>query len=193
MRVGEPRLPPLEAVKWGRTRGLSKSPAWKRNVRLPRTAGARPHCDFDFGFNLQLKGTKTWRLAPNTNFSNPHKSVIIEDPFDPEVAAYATGALPRAMPTEGAREAIAKPGSVVFLPRGYWHTTVAHEPSLALTFACKGATWSELVAREIERRLRMFEGWREFPERWVGPAGTTRSAKQVRLAELLQPCSCRWP
>src|SRR5262249_11761495 len=76
-----------------------------------KTAGARPHCDFDFGFNVQLKGKKTWRLAPNKSFKNPHTSVIIAEPFEPTVAAYSQGVLPRAMPTDGAVEFVAEPGS----------------------------------------------------------------------------------
>jgi len=38
---------------------------------------------------------------------------------------------------------------------------------------------------ELEVRLRQFEGWREFPERWVGAAGVTRPEKEKRLAALL--------
>jgi ribosomal protein L16 Arg81 hydroxylase len=150
-----------------------------------RAAGARPHCDFDYGFNLQLSGTKTWKLAPNTSFKNPHASVIVSDPFDADVAAYATGLLPKAMPTEGARELVARPGTVVFVPRGTWHTTVAHEPSLALTFACRAEMWSTLLVRELELQLRQSEAWREAPERWVGPLGVTRPARTERLAALL--------
>jgi 50S ribosomal protein L16 3-hydroxylase len=125
-------------------------------------AGARPHCDFDFGFNIQLRGRKAWRLAPNTTVSNPHTSVTISDPFDREVAAYCAGEMPRDMPTN-ACNFVAEPGSVVFVPRGCWHSTMAEEPSFALTFACKGKMWSQLLMAELESILRQRERWREFP------------------------------
>ncbi|MCA9176539.1 MAG: hypothetical protein KDB14_18755, partial [Planctomycetales bacterium] len=150
------------------------------------SAGARPHCDFDFGFNVQIRGQKTWRLCPNRNFSNPHTSVIIETPFNPEVAAYSQGELPRAMPTEDGIEVVAEPGTVVFIPRGMWHTTVATEPSFALTFACKGTMWSQYLTQEFQQRLQRFAPWREFPDRWVGENGVAKAAREKKLAVLIE-------
>jgi 50S ribosomal protein L16 3-hydroxylase len=148
-------------------------------------AGARPHCDFDFGFNVQLQGRKRWRLAPNMTVSNPHASVIISDPFDADVAAYSVGEVPREMPTEGACELLAEPGSVVFIPRGYWHTTMAQEPSLALTFACKGKMWSQLLTLELESRLRLHEKWREFPAPLNGVSADVVTHNTAALEPLL--------
>lgn len=151
-------------------------------------AGAGAHCDFDFGFNIQLQGQKTWQLAPNTNFRDPHMSVSITEPFEPSVAAYSRGVLPREMPSAGRQEFVAEPGTVVFIPRGYWHGTRAHAPSLALTFACKGVAWSTLLTRHLELALRQREPWRAFPAAALGKPTAARRANvetlQQRLAEL---------
>lgn len=151
-------------------------------------AGAGAHCDFDFGFNVQLRGQKAWQLAPNGNFRDPHMSVSITEPFEPSVAAYSRGELPRQMPAAGRREFVAEPGTVVFIPRGYWHMTRAHEPSFALTFACKGVAWGTLLTRHLEVALRQLEPWRAFPAAPLGQPAAARSANietlQLRLAEL---------
>lgn len=151
-------------------------------------AGAGAHCDFDFGFNVQLRGQKTWQLAPNTNFRDPHTSVSITEPFEPSVAAYSQGELPREMPSAGRREFVAEPGTVVFIPRGHWHATRALAPSFALTFACKGVPWSTLLTRHLEVALRQLEPWRAFPVPSLGRGAAARSANietlKLRLGEL---------
>ena len=149
-------------------------------------AGTLPHCDWDLGFNLQLRGRKLWQAAPNRNFANPHASIVIANPFESTVQAYSNGPLPHGVPSEGRVEFVAEPGTVVFLPRGYWHMTRAQDPSIALTFTWKGTMWFELMARELATRLRMFDRWRAFRAHQPGARDRTRAENLVALDGLLR-------
>ena len=54
------------------------------------------------------------------------------------------------------------PGSVLFFPRGIWHTTRVEEESFALAFSLSPTTWIDQTVKAIRHRLIMEEDWRQF-------------------------------
>jgi hypothetical protein len=110
--------------------------------------GSSVHYDFDVNFNVQLIGSKSWRLAANAQVENPTASLHPEagkplrHPFDGTEldAAFSAGAM----------NVRAEPGTVVFLPRGAWHeTTLGDVPSLAIAFAIRTPTLAHVLTAEM--------------------------------------------
>lgn len=92
----------------------------------PDGKGTAAHFDQNINFVLQLQGTKTWWLAPNTHVENPTQRFTIGQPLDPELASYVEREMPSEMPglLEGnCLKVVLRPGSMLFVPRGYWHRT----------------------------------------------------------------------
>jgi hypothetical protein len=72
-----------------------------------------------------------------------------------------------------------KPGSVVFIPRGYWHETDTFGESLALTFMIDVPTWRGRILHELRRRLEPLAAWR-------GGAMATQGGPAERAALVAQ-------
>ncbi|RYZ85892.1 MAG: hypothetical protein EOP04_15015, partial [Proteobacteria bacterium] len=92
----------------------------------PKDSGTAPHFDQNMNFVVQIRGEKTWWMAPNQSVQNPLTRHTMSAEPDAELASYTEGEMPIKMP-EDAQKFILKPGSVLFVPRGYWHSTEAHE------------------------------------------------------------------
>jgi 50S ribosomal protein L16 3-hydroxylase len=138
------------------------------------------HYDPVLTFNVQLHGEKVWRLAPNQHVENP---VDASDNHDDHAPRFARGPFPTAMPAD-AITLRAKPGSVVFIPRGYWHETDTFGASLALTFSLRPPTWRDAILTELRRQLERDAAWREYP--MGSAAGPARRDELIaRLATLL--------
>src|SRR5205085_487824 len=58
------------------------------------------------------------------------------------LVGYLGGTLPNEMPAES-MVVETQPGTVWFLPRGYWHSTVAHEDCIAIDFAIDPPCWTD--------------------------------------------------
>jgi 50S ribosomal protein L16 3-hydroxylase len=54
-----------------------------------------------------------------------------------------------------------KPGSMLFVPRGYWHSTEAQGEALALNFTFTAPTWIDLFTTALRSRLALSPEWRE--------------------------------
>jgi 50S ribosomal protein L16 3-hydroxylase len=116
-------------------------------------SGAAPHFDPHAGFNVQLVGSKDWRIAPNDNVEFPLAGGVMGARPDAKLLDYARLPFPRHMP-EHAETVSAGPGSVVFVPGGHWHTTrVTSEHSVAIVFTVRPLTWCQRLVREIENGL----------------------------------------
>jgi 50S ribosomal protein L16 3-hydroxylase len=113
----------------------------------PDGKGTAAHFDQNINFVLQLQGNKKWWLAPNLNVENPTQRYTIGQDLDHELASYSDPEMPSQMPTEDCREILLKPGSMLFVPRGYWHSTEAEGEALALNFTFSQPTWVDLFTR----------------------------------------------
>src|SRR5262249_52899652 len=68
--------------------------------------------------------------------------------------------LPTKMP-KSAQTIELKPGSMLFVPRGYWHSTEAQGEALALNFTFTAPTWIDLFTMALRSRLALSPAWRE--------------------------------
>jgi 50S ribosomal protein L16 3-hydroxylase len=128
----------------------------------PKGAGAKPHFDQNVNFVVQLTGDKIWRIAANPVVKNPTLRHVMGAPSVPEaLKVQATGDFPKEMPAD-ALEVRMRPGSVLFMPAGHWHTTHAIESSLSLNFTFNQPCWADLVAIAIRDRLIARPPWREL-------------------------------
>lgn len=131
----------------------------------PHGKGTAAHFDQNVNFVLQIYGVKKWRLAPNHSVQNPTQRFTIGQPMDPELAVYAHEAeMPKAMPEFGQQEIVLKPGSMLYVPRGYWHSTEADGEALALNFTFSQPTWIDLFTIALRSRLSLSPYWRDLAD-----------------------------
>ena len=122
--------------------------------------GTSPHFDQNINFVIQLSGTKRWWIAPNKSVQNPMTRYTIGTEPDPELAGYLEAPMPKSFPKEEATEYILRPGSILFLPRGSWHTTKAESLALSLNFTYSAPTWIDIVICALRSRLSTSPDWR---------------------------------
>jgi 50S ribosomal protein L16 3-hydroxylase len=134
------------------------------------------HFDADPAFSVQLSGSKRWFVAPQEHIENPLHNHVCGTPRG-AISDYFDGPLPEQMP-EGAQVVEMRPGSVLFIPRGYLHATKSHESSLSMTFDLHIPHWSQVLVRYLARRLNRSVAWRGHA------LGTTSLDDGKALAEL---------
>ena len=125
----------------------------------PAGTGTAAHFDHNVNFVLQLRGQKTWWLAPNAHVERPLSRHTMGLPADPELAAYARHPLPEDMPADR-REVALAPGALMCVPRGMWHATRADEDSLQLNFTFTPPSWIDLLSAALRSRLAQSPAWR---------------------------------
>ena len=140
----------------------------------PDGKGTAAHFDQNINFVIQLHGTKKWSLAPNQHVENPTERFTIGQPLDPELASYSLAPMPLQMPIAGRQEIVLRPGSVLFVPRGWWHCTEATGEALALNFTFSQPTWVDLFTLALRSRLSLSPAWRELAD------GVTSADKALR-------------
>lgn len=118
------------------------------------------HFDAGYQFNVQLRGTKRWYVAANASVTYPPTGY--HSRFDVPNSLRELGFRPpRAFPSNHT-SFIAKPGSVIWLPWGWWHRTeiLPGADSFAVLFGFKPLTWASYVSKAIERQLSQKTEWR---------------------------------
>jgi 50S ribosomal protein L16 3-hydroxylase len=126
----------------------------------PDGKGTAPHFDQNINFVLQIKGIKKWTVASNHHLINPMTRHTMGQPVDPEMMSYLENPMPLTMPAD-AKEYILRPGSLLFVPRGCWHSTEAEGDALALNFTFTAPTWIDLLSAALRSRLLQSPEWRE--------------------------------
>ncbi|MEJ7603231.1 MAG: cupin domain-containing protein [Kofleriaceae bacterium] len=129
----------------------------------PGGEGTSPHFDQNVNFVLQLHGTKTWSLAPNTHVARPMTRHTIGQPVDPELQSYARLPMPDELPADRT-DIVLEAGSLLFVPSGMWHQTHATTDALALNFTFSPPTWIDLFTAALRSRLALSSAWRETAE-----------------------------
>ncbi len=126
----------------------------------PDGKGTAPHFDQNINFVLQVKGTKHWKVATNHHLINPMTRHTMGQPVDPEMMSYLEREMPTEMPAD-AQDFELKPGSLLYVPRGCWHSTEAEGDALALNFTFTAPTWIDLFSAALRSRLLQSPDWRE--------------------------------
>jgi 50S ribosomal protein L16 3-hydroxylase len=152
-------------------------------------SGTVPHFDNNINITVQLQGRKTWKLAPNRHVQNPDFRYLIHDGrqelLGDRPALQLQQALPLTMPEEELDTITFEPGTIAYIPRGYWHATHASDDSLSFNFWFNTRDWRHLVLQAISDRLVRHATWRELA-RGAGHGGPFSPAARARLADLLQ-------
>ncbi len=148
----------------------------------PAGKGTAPHFDQNTNFVLQIHGTKTWTLAPNTHVENPLSRHVIGLPTDPELSTYIDRPLPVSMP-EDVTSCELRPGSLLFVPRGCWHSTEAHDDALSLNFTFTAPSWLDLFTAALRSRLALSPDWRRTADGVSDPKN--REAASSEFDQLL--------
>lgn len=122
--------------------------------------GTAPHFDQNMNFVIQVHGTKKWWIAPNKNVDNPMTRFTMGLSMDVELESYATAPMPTQMPADTS-EFTLEAGSMLFVPRGSWHSTQAVTDALALNFTFSAPTWIDIFTTVLRARLSHSSEWRQ--------------------------------
>ena len=141
----------LPAVTYGRTLFYA----------TPKGGGTAPHFDQNMNFVIQLTGEKTWWLDKNGSVERPLTRHVMGQEMDPELASYCHQEVPQKFSFDTAKEVVLKPGSVLYVPPGAWHTTNAHSDALSLNFTYSAPAYLDLILTALRSKLVMEDKWRE--------------------------------
>lgn len=151
-----------------------------------RGAGTPWHFDRLENFTVQLRGEKTWRVAANAQVPFPLHNWVTKQPISEEMRAYVDDVLPLGAPPGRAETVVLAPGSMLYLPRGYWHTALASAgESLSVTFLFPPAPWGAWFGAALQSLLTASPRWREHAAEVLGDLRDDVSAK-AKIAVLLE-------
>lgn len=139
--------------------------------------GARMHFDCTESFVVQVRGRKTWTFARNEAVAFPPVNYLEGERLPDELRGLVRGPM-RAPPPSKRVSVELRPGSVLYLPRGWWHSTRTSEASVHLDLLTALPTWADAARPIVEEVLRRGAAWRA-----PVTAGDSSKAEQL-LAEL---------
>ena len=124
--------------------------------------GARTRMHFDpvDTITMQVTGSKRWRVARNLHAPAPTAGyATLDRQILPELRLYAHDGFPTHMPAE-AEEYVLTPGSVLYIPRGFWHETESDEASISLHVHHTPMPWVDAVLVTLRAKLLRDPTWR---------------------------------
>ena len=125
-----------------------------------RSAGTSYHFDALENFTIQLRGHKRWHIAPNRYVTSPMVNWFAGQPVPAELELHAHRPLPKSV--RGRKYVVdLRPGDVLYIPRGYWHSTETGRDSLSAFVGFQPETWADFVAAALAARLRCEPAWRK--------------------------------
>ncbi|WP_394845376.1 cupin domain-containing protein [Pendulispora brunnea] len=133
-----------------------------------RGAKTLTHFDSVDTLAIQVTGSKTWHLAPNTHVQLPTDTWAHPQVSTHELRLYAHRQFPPEMPTENVESHRLEPGAMLYVPRGYWHETESSEESVSLHIHILPSTWADVVLKTLHSRLLRDEAWRATAYRLWG-------------------------
>ena len=132
------------------------------------------HFDPNENFTIQLRGRKQWNIAPNDSIKHPVDRFTCSDTISSRMStyyAYETLTPPKVCCSEDM-----DPGSMLYVPRGYWHSVNSLTESVSLNFCIMPETWISFLMPVIERLLLTNADLREVATGVAGVDGLRRSA-----------------
>jgi 50S ribosomal protein L16 3-hydroxylase len=140
------------------------------------------HFDPNENFTIQLRGHKQWNIASNDSVRHPVDRFTCSEAVPPRMSSYYLykNLVP---PTVGCTEQV-QPGSMLYVPRGHWHSVESVTESVSLNFCIVPETWVSLLIPLIERLLLTSPELREVA---TGVAGTEilRKSAFEKLKQIL--------
>lgn len=148
----------------------------------PPGQGVSKHFDIPPFFILQVRGRKRWQIAINHDAPHPTASW---GPRWPQVAPREL-AQRQAISTEMPDQAIEyelRPGDVLYVPPGFWHTASALDTSMAITLIPKIPSWKTLLLGYLRAAFDDMDDMRAPLQTRIDAAGRADEARR-RLREL---------
>ncbi|MBU9808423.1 cupin-like domain-containing protein [Rahnella sp. C60] len=148
----------------------------KKNLLLPnnvfhkaiiyaahKQGGLVPHFDSYVNFVFQIQGEKKWYFMPNENALRPLEHLDLKDypHLSAEMQQYWQGEPPTNF-FEQATEVVLKPGSVLFVPRGWWHATRSDVETLAVNLTYSVPTKVEVILDALKKEMVKDPALREY-------------------------------
>lgn len=107
--------------------------------------GVPTHYDLNDNFVIQVKGTKRWRIAYNEHALQPTLGHALGNQVQYLHRVEAPNGFPAEMPGDHVTVDL-QPGSVLFIPRGWWHDCeTIDECSIHFNIQSGLSTWKELA------------------------------------------------
>lgn len=148
-------------------------------------SGLAMHSDAEVNLALLLTGRKVWQWEPNEHVRNQTTTVLRGDRQVGKSHFRFADKLPfpMAMPSD-AESAEVTSGGLMFMPRGWWHTTKAYGECLQVNFAMIGPTWISVLTEALSDRLMQDADWREYAY-GIASEGDPRLRAEAEFGRLL--------
>lgn len=116
--------------------------------------GLDVHFDANDNFTIQLAGKKTWWFGAVPAVDRP---VVNSPVIQHEGASY----VPRGLePATTQRRVTLRPGDMLYIPRGTWHSTHAEEESLSFDINIHPTPWAEVIFESLHLLTLRSRDWR---------------------------------
>lgn len=127
----------------------------------PAGEGAPCHYDAEDVFSIQLTGTKTFEVAPMTQIINP-----VGMQYSPHQRLYSDlypqiKSEPPAWKQATFKSIRMQPGSVLFIPRGTWHRSTAHDDSMSISIILNPPIILDAVLSQLRQLMLQSAEWRQ--------------------------------
>jgi 50S ribosomal protein L16 3-hydroxylase len=149
--------------------------------------GARMHFDCTESFVVQVRGTKRWTIARNDALPWPPVNYLERAPLPDELKGLVRGPLRAPGPKHRTTIELTA-GSVLFLPRGWWHATETTAPSVHLDLLVALPTRADILRPVVDSVLHHAPHWRA-PAVGVDARPGEQLAEDLRVA--LRPTARR--
>lgn len=117
------------------------------------------HFDAQEGITIQLKGCKTWTIAPSSlldPLTNLHPQTSNMQSLHDDLATHFqscgadlfNGVSPHSKLSE-MKTFTLRPGSVMYIPAGMWHMVTCDSESLSLNLSIDGNRWADLLMSKL--------------------------------------------
>ncbi|MEL5300328.1 cupin domain-containing protein [Serratia nevei] len=128
-----------------------------------KQGGLVPHFDSYVNFVFQIHGEKKWYFMPNENAIRPLEHLDLKDypNLSTEMKQYWHGEPPSNFFNQ-ATEVVLKPGSVLFVPRGWWHATCSDMDTLAVNITYSVPTKVEVILDALKKEIIKETDLREY-------------------------------
>ena len=119
----------------------------------PHEKGFGLHFDHQSVFILQIEGQKKWSYSRRPFVESPPNGMLLSERSLREWRAMHPHLRLRAPRKAELVDVVLRPGDVLYLPPGCWHTARARDSSLALTLTVQPIRFMDLVLDVIAQRV----------------------------------------
>lgn len=147
--------------------------------------GLKPHFDPNDNYTIQLSGRKRWYYSDDASFHAPgHPSGtafrsgkdLDRHILSTEGRHYVRNIHAISLPSNW-ESVVLKPGSMLYVPRGFWHWTESLETSISLNISLFEGHWCSYLLPLVEQLVLKDPAWRETAS--IGGASDTADVERL--------------